>query len=131
MIALASSPLALHALLATAGPRLDVLALFGFLASFATVTWWCVPKFWAHWYLTDAVLKSGVAAYAFLGGTWPVGMVLLAASAVSLRREFAGSNVARRAAWYVAPRYQELLSARAERLFGEARPPRRDRPENN
>jgi hypothetical protein len=73
-----------HASSSPASPHLDRVALFGFLSAFVTIA--CLP----HWRssramkLVFAACLLADAAYAFLAGAWPVGLVAIVAAGMAV-----------------------------------------------
>jgi hypothetical protein len=67
-------------------PQLDCLMLFGFLAMFATLTCAVTPHESRNKLLVFAFCLACCAAYGFLQGAWPLGMVESVWCAASLHQ---------------------------------------------
>jgi hypothetical protein len=72
--------------------QLDVVALFGFLAAFVTLIF--VKEHRRHGAMLGLSLSlAASAAYGFLSGAWPLGMVAIVVSAMALHRWRTGRRV--------------------------------------
>src|SRR5207302_3068375 len=70
-------------------PQLDVVMLFGFLAAFITLVCWLRRRRSRSVYLALAACLAASAAYGFLQGAWPLGILEAAWSAAAVHRWWA------------------------------------------
>lgn len=111
-----------HLLAVGQGPQVDKLAIFGFFAAVGTLCCWYVARGTRRFRIAAGVLQLCLAAYGFLAGAWPLGIVFVAAGVASIFRSRRVRCTARKAEWYLAPHYPEVVSARMHRLFGDVKP---------
>jgi hypothetical protein len=109
-------------------PHVDLIALFGFLS--AVVTLGCLP----HWRssrkmkLVFAACLAANAAYAFLSGAWPLGLLAIVATGMALQSFWVDRFTARWWPMTVAQlRHKEgrdlvEYGSRGLRLFGSSAP---------
>lgn len=105
--------------------ELDVLGLYGFLAACGVLTAGWLTLYRPGWHLGLAAAYVNLSGYAIAAGAWPVAMVLATLAGVSVWK------------WRVTPtageekaghqEMQRISTERAERLFGAASGPRRQR----
>lgn len=97
-----------------ASPPLETLMLFGFLVALPTLFWKVYGPRTAVHHACAALCFAGIAAYAFLQGAWPVGLVELVSSAVALGP-----------LWRKLPRHLAAgRSSRISRVFDQGEFPR-------
>ena len=65
-----------HRLSSSAAPELNVLMLFGFMAAFFTFACWIYQRQSKSMALAFATGLAAMAAYGFLVGDWPLGLIV-------------------------------------------------------